>query len=350
MKITVLCGGLSPERDVSLSSGSLIAAALVRKGHEVCAVDLYTGKSPAGEEPLFTREPIEPYRVGRSVPDLETLMRDSGRGEVRMAPNIRDLCHKADVVYIALHGDVGENGQIQAFLDMEKIPYTGSGYAGSLLAMDKDLSKQMLTRAGVPTPPWLYIDLLESHPLDHVADLIEQQIGYPMVIKPCTGGSSVGVSMPENHEELVDALQKAALYETNLLAERRIMGRELTVSILSGQILPVVEIIPKQGFYDYENKYQAGMTTEICPADLTQEEFDALAHVTVCGFNALRLLGYARFDFILDAEGTPWCLEANTLPGMTPTSLLPQAAAAAGIGYDDLCEKIALMAKHFRRH
>ncbi len=348
MKITVLCGGLSPERDVSLSSGSLIAAALVRKGHEVCAVDLYTGKAPDGSEPAFTRNAIPPYRVGRSVPDLDALMRDSGRGDVRMAPNIRELCHEAEVVYIALHGDVGENGQIQAFLDMEKIPYTGSGYVGSLLAMDKDLSKQILTGAGIPTPPWQYIDLLCNTPLDQVAQFIERQIGYPMVIKPCTGGSSVGVSMPENHEELLKALESAAVYETTLLAERRIMGRELTVSILAGQVLPAVEIIPKSGFYDYENKYQAGMTTEICPADLTQEEFDALAHAAVGGFNALRLLGYARFDFILDSEGTPWCLEANTLPGMTPTSLLPQAAAAAGIDYDDLCERIAMMAKRSR--
>ncbi len=350
MKITVLCGGLSPERDVSLSSGSLIAAALVRKGHEVCAVDLYTGKAPSGGEPAFTSEPIEPYRVGRSVPDLEALMRDSGRGEVRMAPNIHDLCREAEVVYIALHGDVGENGQLQAFLDMECIPYTGSGYAGSLLAMDKDLSKQMLTRAGIPTPPWLYIDLSSADTLETIADRIEREVGYPMVIKPCAGGSSVGVSMPENREELLEALQRAAVYETTLLAEQRIIGRELTVSILGGRVLPAVEIIPKQGFYDYENKYQAGMTTEICPADLTEEESSALAHATVCGFNALRLCGYARFDFILDAGSTPWCLEANTLPGMTPTSLLPQAAAAAGIGYDDLCEQTVLMGKRFQRH
>ncbi len=343
MKITVLCGGLSPERDVSLSSGTLIAAALVRRGHEVCAVDLYTGKAPNGQEPAFTRQAIEPYRVGRTVPDLDALARESGRGQLRIAPNVPALCHEADAVFVALHGDVGENGQLQAFLDMESIRYTGSGYAGSLLAMDKDLSKQMLTRAGVPTPAWLYADLSVGD-IDELADRIEAEIGYPMVIKPCTGGSSVGVSMPEDREALLTALRDAAVFETTILAEHRIIGRELTVSILGGRVLPAVEIIPKSGFYDYHNKYQAGFTTEICPAPLTDDEFEALAHATVCGFHALRLRGYARFDFILDADGTPWCLEANTLPGMTPTSLLPQAAAAVGIGYDELCEQMILMA------
>ena len=165
-----------------------------------------------------------------------------------------------------------------------------------------------------------------------------------MVVKPCSGGSSVGVSMPENRKELTDAIAKVAAYETTLLAERRITGRELTVSYLGGEVLPAVEIIPLSGFYDYENKYQAGLTTEICPAPLTKEESVALEAATRKGFEALRLRGYARFDFILDESGTPWCLEANTLPGMTPTSLLPQAAAAVGIGYDELCERMVMMA------
>ncbi len=342
MKITVLCGGLSPERDVSFSSGSLIAGALVRRGHEVCLVDLYTGLTPEGRTPVFTHDPIQPYTVRRTVPDLDALMRESGRGSVRMASVIPVLCHEADAVFIALHGDVGENGQLQAYLDMENIPYTGSGYAGSLLAMDKDLTKQLLTRAGVPTPPWLYADLTEG--IDMVATCAEVTVGYPMVVKPCSGGSSVGVSMPEDREALLEALRHAATYETAVMAERRIMGRELTVSVLGDDILPAVEIIPKTGFYDYENKYQAGMTTEICPAPLANAEVKALADATHRGFEALRLRGYARFDFILDDAGIPWCLEANTLPGMTPTSLLPQAAAAAGIDYDALCERMVEMA------
>lgn len=342
MKITVLAGGLSHERDVSLSSGSLIAGALVRRGHEVCLVDLYTGKALDGSAPAFTTSPIEPYKVSRSVPDLEAIKTASGRGDRRMAESIPALCAEADAVFIALHGDVGENGQLQAYLDMACIPYTGSGYAGSLLAMDKDLTKQLLTRAGVPTAPWVFCDLTEG--VEATADRIEAEVGYPVVVKPCSGGSSVGVSMPENRKELTAAIAKAASYETTLLAERRITGRELTISYLGGEVLPAVEIIPLTGFYDYENKYQAGLTTEICPAPLTKEECAALEAATRKGFEALRLRGYARFDFILDSDGTPWCLEANTLPGMTPTSLLPQAAAAVGIGYDELCERMVMMA------
>lgn len=342
MKITVLAGGLSHEREVSLSSGSLIAGALIRRGHEVCLVDLYTGKAMDGSMPAFTTESIPPYLVSPSVPDLKTLKTATGRGERRMAENIPSLCAAADAVFIALHGDVGENGQLQAYLDMACIPYTGSGYVGSLLAMDKDLTKQLLTRAGVPTAPWVYCDLAEG--IEATADRVEAEIGYPMVIKPCSGGSSVGVSMPESRAELLSAIRDASLYERNLLAERRILGRELTVSVLGGKILPAVEIIPLTGFYDYENKYQAGFTTEICPAPLTKNETAALEAAARKGFEALRLCGYARFDFILDGDGTPWCLEANTLPGMTPTSLLPQAAAAVGIGYDELCERMVLMA------
>ncbi len=342
MKITVLAGGLSHEREVSLSSGSLIAGALIRRGHEVCLVDLYTGRAMDGSAPAFTRDPIEPYRVSRTVPDLEALKAATGNGDRRLGDGVMELCRQADAVFVALHGDVGENGQLQAFLDMEGIPYTGSGYVGSLLAMDKDLTKQILTRAGVVNAPWIYCNLSDG--VENLADRIEAELGYPLVIKPCSGGSSVGVSMPEDRAELVAAMESAFRYETTLMAERRIMGREMTVSVLGGEVLPAVEIIPLTGFYDYENKYQAGQTTELCPAPLTEAQAAALETATRRGFEALRLRGYARFDFILDDQDIPWCLEANTLPGMTPTSLLPQAAAAAGIPYDELCERMVRMA------
>lgn len=342
MKITVLAGGLSHEREVSLSSGSLIGGALVDKGHEVCLVDLYTGMAPDGSLPRFTREPIPPYCVSCAIPHLPTLKETTGRGELRMGEGVLSLCARADVVFIALHGDVGENGQLQACLDMHCIPYTGSGYVGSLLAMDKDLAKQLLVRAGVPTPLWVYGDL--SRGVEAMVERVEGELGYPVVVKPCTGGSSVGVFMAEDAVALRVAIAKVTAYEPCFLVERRILGRELTVSILDGEVLPAVEIIPLSGFYDYENKYQAGRTIETCPAALSEKETVALREAAQRGFEALRLKGYGRLDFILDREGIPWCLEANTLPGMTPTSLLPRAAAAAGIDYGELCERMIRLA------
>jgi D-alanine-D-alanine ligase len=304
-------------------------------------LDVYLGTqhSEKGLEECFVTTEYPAYSVGEQVPDLEAIKAQSGNGDAKIGANVIPLCKYADVVFLALHGDMGENGQLQATLDSFGIRYTGSGYVGSLLAMDKDLSKKMLIGAGVPTPAWVLVDLARELPPD-----VPAEVGYPCVVKPCSGGSSVGVSMPENRAELTAAIEKAARYEATLMAERRIVGRELTVSYLDGEVLPAVEIIPLTGFYDYENKYQAGQTDEICPASLTEDEISALESATRRGFEALRLRGYARFDFILDENGTPWCLEANTLPGMTPTSLLPQAAAAVGIGYDELCEKMILMA------
>lgn len=342
MKILVLAGGLSPEREVSLTSGSLIAAALARRGHEVCIVDLYTGRSVHGDAPRYSQVPIPPYAVSKQEPDLERLKTETGYGERRIAPNVPGLWAEADVVFIALHGDVGENGQLQAALDMECISYTGTGYAGSLLAMDKDLSKQIMSRAGIPTPPWVMCRLSEG--VDRTVATLEASVGYPCVIKPCSCGSSVGVSLVYDKTELLSALQAAAVYEDVILAEKMIRGRELTVGILGEQVLPPVEIIPKVGFYDYHNKYQAGCTEEVCPADIPRDTVDRLNILTKDAFRALRLRGYARFDYILDQDGIPWCLEANTLPGMTPTSLLPLSAAAAGITYEDLCESMVMMA------
>ena len=344
MKILVLAGGLSPEREVSLTSGSLIAAALARRGHMVCAADLYTGTSVHGDTPTFSSTPIPPYAVSSKQPDLEKLKTESGFGECRIAPNIPALWQEADVVFVALHGDVGENGQLQATLDMACVKYTGSGYVGSLLAMDKDLSKRIMTGAGIPTPPWVLCHLSDG--VEQVVAHIEATIGYPCVVKPCSCGSSVGVSLVQDRSTLLEALESAAVFEDSILAEKMICGRELTVGILGDQVLPPVEIIPRQGFYDYHNKYQAGCTEEVCPANLPPDVVAKLGRLTKDAFHALRLGGYARFDYILDQNGTPWCLEANTLPGMTPTSLLPLSASAAGIDYDTLCETMVNMALH----
>ena len=277
--------------------------------------------------------------MGEQVPDLEAIKAQSGNGDAKIGANVIPLCKYADVVFLALHGDMGENGQLQATLDSFGIRYTGSGYVGSLLAMDKDLSKKMLVGAGVPTPAWTLVDLACDLPTD-----VPAEVGYPCVVKPCSGGSSVGVSMVDNAAQLADALQAAAKYERYVLVEKRIIGRELTVGIVDGEVLPAIEIIPKEGFYDYANKYQGGKTLEICPAPIDDEIRDTAAALTRRAFDALRLGGYARFDWMLDEAGGLWCLEANTLPGMTPTSLLPQMAAAVGMDYDTLCEKLTLLA------
>ena len=340
MNIAVLAGGYSPERDVSLTSGSLIANALVDEGYDVCLADVYLGIEVGDDvKKLFSREKKPIHKVTHTVPDLDALKADSGNGEALIGKGIIELCSAADVVFLALHGSMGENGQLQATLDNFGIKYTGSGYVGSLLAMDKDISKKMFVGAGVRTPDWMHFVSGDAKIED-----IEAKIGYPCVVKPCSCGSSVGVSMVNDLQELYSALALAEKYEDSLLIEERIYGRELTQAYLDGKALPPVEIIPKCGFYDYANKYVANATEEICPANISDSELSAISEATEKGFCALRLDGYARFDYILDSQGRFWCLEANTLPGMTPTSLLPQEAAAVGIDYDSLCEKLARMA------
>ena len=339
MNIAVLAGGYSPERDVSLTSGSLIANALIDEGHNVCLADVYLGIDTDGGQSLFNKEKKPVHKVTHSVPDLEALKASSGNGDALIGKGIIELCRAADVVFMALHGAMGENGQLQATLDSYGIKYTGSGYVGSLLAMDKDISKKMFVGAGVNTPEWMYISAKRAD-----IDEIEQRIGYPCVVKPCCCGSSVGISIPENRTELEKALIEAEKYEDSILVEKKISGREFTVGILDGEVLPAVEIIPTEGFYDYKNKYQAGKTIELCPAPIDDALMSVLAEQTRLAFDALRLSGYSRFDYIVDKDGKPWCLEANTLPGMTPTSLLPQMAAAVGISYGKLCCKIVELA------
>ena len=340
MNIAVLAGGYSPERDVSLTSGSLIANALIDEGYKVCLADVYLGLDVGSDvKNLFNDEKKPVHKVTHTVPDLDALKADSGNGDALIGKGIIELCRAADVVFLALHGSMGENGQLQATLDNFGIKYTGSGYVGSLLAMDKDISKKMFVGAGVKTPEWMYFSSAEAK-----VEKIEARIGYPCVVKPCSCGSSVGISIVHDRCELNVALAEAKKYEDSILVEKMIVGREVTVGMLDGEVLPVIEIIPTEGFYDYQNKYQAGKTLEICPAEISEEILDRLKEQTKRAFAALRLSGYSRFDFIVDKDGQPWCLEANTLPGMTPTSLLPQMAAARGMSYGALCSKIVSLA------
>ncbi len=342
MKIVVLAGGLSPEREVSLSSGSLIANALMEKGHSVLLLDVYCGikKLPENPDTLFRTNERYTHTVTEQVPDLEKLKKEVGIGNALVGPNVGELCRLSDKVFLALHGAMGENGQLQAYLDSQGIEYTGSGYAGCLLAMDKELTKRLLRDANIPTPEWVWFDTEK----DSVDGLIAK-IGLPCVVKPNDCGSSVGVSIVDKREELEGALQVAGKWSRRVLVEKKIVGRELTMGVLDGKALPPVEIIPKDGFYDYKNKYQ-GTTEEICPARISEQVIKLLADYSLQAFEILRLSGYARFDYILDENGIPYCLEANALPGMTPTSLLPQEAEAVGISYPDLCEKILFLKNH----
>ena len=338
MKITVLAGGLSPERDVSLSSGALIAASLMRSGHDVALIDVYEGvASDAPAEKYFSRIAPPPYKVAQTEPDLEEIKRRNGNREALIGPRVIEICEASDVVFVALHGAMGENGQLQATLDSFGIRYTGSGYDGSLLAMDKELTKKIISST-VNVPQGI-------SGTDITSERVLVQVGLPCVVKPCDCGSSVGVSIVNSREELDSALALACAFGSRVIVEKMIKGREFSVGILDGEALPPIEIIPKEGFYDYKNKYQGGLTEEICPAELSDEQNERLADAAKRVFSALRLRGYSRIDFILDeVSGEFFCLEANTLPGMTPTSLLPQEAAAVGIGYDELCERIAKLA------
>lgn len=336
MKITVLAGGLSPERDVSLTSGTLIANALRERGHLVALVDVYLGTYlPDDPDSLFTLTPSPAVAVPEKEPDLDKLRLESGNGDALIGKNVIELCRRADSVFLALHGAMGENGQLQATLDCFGIKYTGSGYIGSLLAMDKDITKKLLIGGGIPTP-----ESITFTRLDYSENVLLEKIGLPCVVKPCSCGSSVGVSIVKTRSELAAAMSAAFAFEDRVLVEKKVNGREMTVGILRGKPLPPVEIIPKSGFYDYKNKYQSGMTDEICPPDITEDEERILSEAALNVAKTLRLGTYCRVDFIL-SNGIPYCLEANTLPGMTPLSLLPREAKAIGIEYGELCEIIA---------
>ena len=339
MKIVVLAGGLSPERNVSLSSGSMVCQALRERGHEAAFVDMFYGteRFAGAPEELFTAPlPEELRQVARVAPDLEAVKRERrGGGESLFGPNVLELCAQADVVFLALHGACGEDGRVQAALDLMGIPYTGSGYLGSAIAMDKDLTKRMVAPKGVITPRWETVEYTEAD-----IPALTERLELPCVVKPVDSGSSIGVSIVHDRTSLETALREGLALGGHSVIEQYIAGREIQVGILEDRALPSIEIIPNEGFYDYENKYQPGAAEEICPSPIPAEWEERLGQAALTVFRTLGLAVYSRADFIVTEDGTPWFLEINTLPGMTPTSLMPQEAAAAGIGYGQLCERI----------
>lgn len=334
MKIAVITGGLSTERDVAISSGARIADALRSKGHEVVLIDVFMGfESNISPEKLFkdNADLIQNKGVNEFIPDLRAVkLSRADKSDCFLGKNVVEICRAADITFFALHGGEGENGQLQAAFDILGLKYTGSGYLGAALAMDKGITKALCSLHRVLTPKGLIFKKGE----DVVWDT------FPCVIKPCSGGSSVGIAKANNPEELDAAVADAFSYEDEIVIEEFVEGREFSVGVLGDEVLPPIEIIPTTGFYDYKAKYQAGLTVEECPAKITEQEDKTLRDAAYEAFKVLHLTSYARIDFILDKDGNAYCLEANTLPGMTPTSLLPQEAAAIGMDYPTLCEKI----------
>ena len=353
MKVLVAAGGLSPERDVSMCSGAMIANALMERGHEVALVDICedapADSAAGGFNGLYASREAKPG-FSFPVPKIK-----SGFGELERAGRNREvgegflaICKSCDIVFIALHGGIGENGAFQAMLETLGVMHTGSSSLGCALAMDKSVAKSLVAFEGIKTPPFVYFspEILA----EDAARLAGERLGFPCVIKPCGCGSSIGVVIVADEEHARAAIEKAQGYGTACMAETFIAGRELTCAVLESapdkdgrrgvRGLPSVEIIPKSGFYGYEEKYQAGFTREVCPAEIPAETERSLKRISVAVHRALRLKVYSRSDFILDNDGALWWLEANTMPGMTPTSLLPQEAAACNISYDELCERI----------
>ena len=341
MKIVVMCGGLSMERDVSISSGTLICDALRKLGHQAVLVDMFMGlEDYEGDlNDLFANlPPLKEARVPVEAPDLEKVIASrKWKSPSRVGKRVFELCQLADVVFLGLHGACGEDGRIQAALDLMGVKYTGSGYLGSALAMDKDLTKRLIAGTGVKTPVWQTVDYAEGD----IPEIVKNA-KLPCVVKPVDSGSSIGVAIPETAAELEAALIENLKYG-RVLIEQYVHGREIDVGVFGDRALPSIEIIPKHGFYDYKNKYQAGATVEICPTPIDPAIEKRLGEAALKVHRALGLSAYSRSDFIVDGEEV-YFLEINTLPGMTPTSLMPQEAAAVGVDYESLCKKVIDMA------
>jgi D-alanine-D-alanine ligase len=331
MRILVLLGGDSTEREVSQVSGRAIAAALLRAGHDVQAVDTAGGRPVEIEGSVSIGQAPPPDALAPVNDKLHTVER-IGRNDFG----------DVDVVFVALHGTGGEDGTVQALLEMIGVPYTGSGVMSSSVAMDKEISKRLFRELGVPTPPGFVAPSNED--LTTLQERIDAECGWPVVVKPNSQGSSVGVHILPDAGDLAAAVGDAARYDERLVFETFIPGRELTVAVLDGRALPVVEIAPKQGFYDYRSKYTPGNTEYHVPADIPPEVATALQHHAEVAFAGLRCRDFARVDFRMNPGNQVYCLEVNTIPGMTPTSLVPKAAAAADIDFDTLVDRIVRLA------
>ena len=341
MDIVVLAGGLSTERDVSLKTGSMVTKALKENGHRVIMVDVFMGY---GEEEVDTTNIFDRAdEISLVVTDIPTTAPDlaavkasrKDQSPCFFGPNVIAMCQQADIVFMALHGENGENGKLQAAFDLLGIKYTGSDYLSSAIAMNKEMAKQFFLANGIPTPKG--ISMKRENRED---DITKLSLRLPVIVKPCCGGSSIGTSIVTRPEDFSAALDDGFQWEEELVIEEFIKGREFSIGVLEGKALPIIEIAPKVGFYDYKNKYKAGSAVETCPADLPEDVTRQMQHYAEEVARVIGLDTYSRSDFLLNEDGEMFCLEANTLPGMTPTSLLPQEAAAVGVSYNELCEQL----------
>lgn len=341
MDIVVVAGGLSTERDVSFKTGSMVTNALRENGHRVILVDVFMGYSDKEEDltGIFDKAEeisVKVDNIPEVAPDLLKVKASrKDQSDNFFGPNVIRMCQMADIVFIGLHGENGENGKVQAAFDLFGIKYTGSDYLSSAIAMNKDMAKQFFIANGIPTPKGIAMtkDARED-------DVTKLGVALPCVVKPCCGGSSIGVTIARSPQEFKTALDEAFRWENELVIEEYVQGREFSVGVIEGKALPVIEIAPVQGFYDYKNKYKAGSAVETCPADLPKEVSKEMQHYAEEVARVIGLNTYSRSDFLLDENNRMYCLEANTLPGMTATSLLPQEAAAVGINFNELCEKL----------
>lgn len=341
MDIVVLAGGLSTERDVSFKTGSMVAAALKENGHRVILLDVFMGygEQEVDLNGIFDRADeisVKVSDIPEVAPDLAAVKASrKDQSPCFFGPNVIRMCQMADIVFMALHGEHGENGKVQAAFDLFGVRYTGSDYLSSAIAMNKGMAKKLFVEAGIPTP--MGISMTRETREDDVTKL---NLHLPCIVKPCCGGSSIGVTIVRDAAEFKAALDEAFRWENELVIEEFIEGREFSVGVIEGKALPVIEIAPIQGFYDYKNKYKAGSAVETCPAELPEEVSAQMRHYAEEVAKVIGLDTYSRSDFLLDKDNKMYCLEANTLPGMTPTSLLPQEAAVVGVNFNELCEKL----------
>ena len=352
MKIVVLGGGISTERHVSLVTGTSVCKALRERGHKAIFVDMFLGlENYHGKlEDAFDAPDgfCGKVAIETTAPDLDAVRASrEDKSPSRLGKDVLAICSLADCVFLGLHGADGEDGKIQAALDLLGVPYTGSDYLGSAMAMDKAVAKRIMDSNGIRTPAWRELRYTEAD----IPRLCEE-LPVPCAIKVVNGGSSIGVQLPDSREELSSALRDVLRYGSRVIVEEKIHGREMTVPVLGESALCPIEIVPPEGSsFDYVAKYQSGSAAaaEICPAPIGEKETKLLQETALQFHRALGLSVYSRTDFILDSEGRAWCLEVNTLPGMTPASLIPKAAAVAGMSYGELCEKIVELSLQVRR-